>query len=109
MLLGIIIGICIWQLVVGVAQFFNFDDDWVKCPLFCILLAVATLTLELISAIQNWRVYAYLISLKINPFHLKMGNLRTLTEEQQDELLSRCRGKYYNSLSFFFKGKKRMS
>lgn len=107
MLLGIIIGICIWQLVVGVAQFFDFDEDWVMCPLFCILLVVVQFVLELISAIQNWRVYVYLISLKINPFWLRMSRLRALTEEQQKELLSRCRGKYYNSLSFFFK--KRMS
>ena len=107
MLLGIIIGICIWQLVVGVAQFFNLDKDWITCPLFCILLVVVEFALELISAIQNWRVYVYLISLKINPFWLRMSRLRVLTEEQQNELLSRSRGKYYNSLSFFFK--KRMS
>lgn len=56
MLLGIIIGICIWQLVVGIAQFFDFDEDWVVCPLFCILLVVVQFALELISAIQNWRV-----------------------------------------------------
>ena len=102
MLLGIIIGICIWQLVVGFAQFFNFDEDWVICPLFCILLVVVTFTLSLISAIQNWRVYVYLISLKINPFWMKMSRLKVLTEEQQKELLSRCRGKYYNSLKIFF-------
>ena len=107
MLLGIIIGICIWQLVVGIAQFVDFDEDWVKCPLFCILLAAVTFLIELMYAIQNWRAYVYLISLKINPFWMKLSALRVLTEEQQKELLSRCRGKYYNSLSFFFK--KRMS
>ncbi len=109
MLLGIIIGICIWQLVVGVAQFFNLDKDWITCPLFCILLVVVEFVLELISAIQNWRVYVYLINLKINPFWLRMSRLRVLTEEQQNELLSRSRGKYYNSLSFFFKKNKKMS
>lgn len=102
MLLGIIIGICIWQLVVGFAQFFDFDEDWVMCPLFCILLVVVKVMLDLISIIQNWRVYMYLISLKINPFGLKMSRLRELTEKQQKELLSRCRGKYYNSLKIFF-------
>lgn len=103
MLLGIIVGICIWQLVVGFAQFFDFDEDWVKCPVFCILLLIVQFALELVSAIQNWRVYTYLISLKINPFWLRMSGLRALTEEQQKELLSRSRGKYYNSLKLFFK------
>ena len=102
MLLGIIIGICIWQLVIGIAQFVDFDEDWVKCPLFCILLALVSFLINLIHAIQNWRAYVYLISLKINPFWMKLSALRVLTEEQQKELLSRCRGKYYNSLKIFF-------
>ena len=105
MLLGIIIGICIWQLVVGIAQFAGFDENWVKCPLFCFLLTLASFLVNLMYAIQNWRAYVYLMSLKINPFWMKMSTLRILTEEQQKELLNLCRGKYYDSLKLIFRKK----
>ena len=55
MLLGIIIGICIWQLVVGVVAFIDpcFDTSWITCPLFNVLLALAERVLFFFQALGN--------------------------------------------------------
>lgn len=103
MLLGIIIGICIWQLVVGFAQFSGFDENWIKCPLFCLLWTIIAFLIAVPSALLNWKAYLYLFSLKINPFWMKLSVLDTLSDEQKRKLLSYCRGRYYTSLSKMFR------
>ena len=105
MLLGIIIGICIWQLVVGVVAFIDpcFDTSWITCPLFNVLLALAERVLFFFQALGNYKAYLYLFSIGKNPFCMRVSDLQNLTLEQKEELVKRSMGKYQNAMKKLIK------
>ena len=105
MLLGIIIGICIWQLVVGVVVFIDpcFDETWITCPLFNVLLGLAESVILFFQALGNYKAYLYLFSIGKNPFRMKVSDLRNLTLEQKEELVNRSMGRYKNAMKRLIK------
>ena len=105
MLLGIIIGICIWQLVVGIVKFIDpcFDEIWIICPLFNVLLALGERVIWFFQALGNYKAYLYLFSIGKNPFCMKVSDLQNLTVEQKEELVKRSRGKYKNAMKKLIK------
>lgn len=105
MLLGIIIGICIWQLVVGIIVFIDprFDETWITCPLFNVLLGLAERVLLFFQALGNYKAYLYLFSIGKNPFRMKVSDLRNLTLEQKEELVKRSMGRYKNAMKRLIK------
>lgn len=104
MLVGIIIGIVVWQIVVGIVEITDpfWDRTWVICPLFNILLWGVKQLLDMLTWIHNCRVYIFLISLGINPWRTKLGDLQALTLEQKEKIVERARGKFKTKLAFFF-------
>lgn len=105
MLLGIIIGICIWQLVVGVVAFIDpcLDETWITCPLFNVLLALVERVIMFFQALGNYKAYLYLFSIGKNPFCMKVSDLQNLTLEQKEELVKRSIGKYKSAMKKLIK------
>ena len=104
MLVGIIIGIVVWQMVVGIVEVADpfWDETWVVCPLFNILLWGIEQLINALTWVRNYKVYIFLISLRINPWRTKISDLQALTLEQKEELVERARGKFKTNLEFFF-------
>lgn len=108
MLLGVIIGICIWQLVIGFAQFFNPDEDmsWMTCPVFCILLATFEWMIAFAAAVPNAKLYFYLWrDCGISPFSkMTISKLtQLLTHEQKQKAVELAKGKYKIALKRLWK------
>lgn len=102
MLLGIIIGIVIWQLVVGVAQWTENSEQWWVAPVPCLLLAIVAGFLSFCGGLQNIKAYIYLVKHGINPFHMTVSKLIEFDEIQRKEFLEICKGQYKNSIRTLF-------
>lgn len=104
MLVGIIIGIVVWQMVVGIVEIADlfWDETWVICPLFNILLWGVKQLLDALLWVRNYRVYIFLISLGINPWRTKISDLQALPLEQKEKIVECARGRFKTSLEFFF-------
>ena len=104
MLVGIIIGIVVWQIVVGIVEIAepSCDESWITCPLFNILLLGVEQLINVLTWVRNYRVYIFLMSLGINPWKAKTSDLQALTLEQKEKIVECARGKFKTNLEFFF-------
>ena len=91
MILGIIIGILIWQVVVCILHLLDMEDSPLTTPIpfFCMWLVVKIS--DFCIRIQNIQAYCYLLKIGINPFKLKISTLLALTEEQKETLLKKTK------------------
>lgn len=105
MLVGIIIGIVVWQIVVGIVEMVDpfWDETWVICPLFNILLVIVEHVIIFFRALGNYKAYLYLFSIGKNPFRMKVSDLQNLTLEQKEELVKRSMGKYQKAMKRLIK------
>lgn len=105
MLVGIIIGIVVWQMIVGIVEITDpfWDRTWVICPLFNILLVLIENVIMFFQALGNYKAYLYLFSIGKNPFRMKVSDLQNLTLEQKEELVKRSKGKYKNAMQRLIK------
>ena len=105
MLVGIIIGIVVWQIVVGIVEIADpfWDRTWVICPLFNILLVLVEHVIMFFQALGNYKAYLYLFSIGKNPFRMKVSDLQNLTLEQKEELVKRSMGRYKKAMKKLIK------
>lgn len=105
MLVGIIIGIVVWQMVVGIVEIADpfWDETWVVCPLFNILLVIVEHVIMFFQALGNYRAYLYLFSIGKNPFRMKVSDLQNLTLEQKEELVKCSKGRYKKAMKRLIK------
>lgn len=105
MLVGIIIGIAVWQIVVGIVEIAepSCDESWITCPLFNILLVIVEHVIMFFQALGNYKAYLYLFSIGKNPFRMKVSDLQNLTLEQKEELVNRSMGKYKKAMKRLIK------
>ena len=102
MLVGIIIGIVVWQIVVGIIEWVDpfWDETWIICPLFNILIWGVEQLINILTLVRNYRVYIFLISLGINPWRAKLSDLQALTLEQKEKIVEYARGSFKQKLEF---------
>ena len=93
MLLGILIGVIIWQIVIFILHCFDLEDSWVTTPIpyFCMKLCEFIKIFFL--SLLDIQAYIYLITIGKNPFCMKLIDLLSLNEEQRKKLISKTKGK----------------
>ena len=93
MLLGILIGVLIWQIVIFILHCLDMEDSWVTTPIpyFCMKLCEFIKIFFL--SLLDIQAYIYLMTLGKNPFHLKICDLLTLNEEQREKMIEKTKCK----------------
>ena len=98
MILGIVIGVVIWQVVVFVLQWLDMEDTYWCCPIpFLGLLLVEFIALCW-EGLVNLRVWFYCISLGKNPFKTTIAEFCEMPLEQRKKIVSLAHPKYRNKL-----------
>ena len=103
MLVGIIIGIISWQMVVSIAQWKGYSEQWWVAPIPAALTGLVYCLLQAASALANLRVWLYIMRIGINPFRMKVSIVKQFNLEQREEILKRANGKYKEAFKRLFK------
>ena len=109
MLVGIIIGIVMWQMVVGIALMLDYEYEWWIAPIFNLGLWLVERMVEIISNIREYQFWFYLFKCGIHPWKkLSLAELKNkLTVKQQKTLVSKIKNpKVQNKFKLVFFGVK---
>lgn len=111
MLVGIIIGIVVWQMVVGIAQECDYAYEWWLAPIFELGYWLIQRIAEIVLNIREYKFWFYLFKHGIYPWKkLSLAELKNkLTVEQQETLISKIKNpKVQNQFKLVFFGVKKM-
>lgn len=111
MLVGIIIGIVVWQIVVGIAQEVDCAYEWWVAPIFELGYWLVERMVEIILNIREYKFWFYLFKHGIHPWKkLSLSELKNkLTIEQQKTLVSKIKNpKVQNQFKLVFFGVEKM-
>ena len=93
MIKGIIIGVLIWQVVVFILHWLDIEDSPLTTPIpFCCMKMIIFIDTS-VKTLAEWRAYLFLIKIGLNPFRIKISDLKTLTDEQKTMLIDKIRNK----------------
>lgn len=93
MLVGIIIGLIVWQIVVFILHCLDMEDSWLITPIPYLICKLGEIICIFCLNLLDIQAYIYLISLGKNPFRMKITDLLGLNEEQREKLISKTKGK----------------
>ena len=111
MLVGIVIGIVVWQIVVGIAQESDCAYEWWVAPVFELGYWLVECIVKIVLNIREYRFWLYLFKRGIYPWKkLSLAELKNkLTIEEQKTLVSKIKNpKVQNQLKLVFFGVKKM-
>ena len=98
MILGIVIGLVIWQVVIFVLQWLQMEDTPWSCPIPYLCLLIVEFLILCWEGCVNLRAMIYFASLGKNPFKTSIKELKELPIEQKKKLVSLAHSKYRNRL-----------
>ena len=98
MILGIVIGLVIWQVVIFVLQWLQMEDTPWSCPIPYLCLLLVEFIILCWEGCVNLRAIIYFASLGKNPFKTSIKELNELPIEQKKKLVSFTHPKYRNKL-----------
>lgn len=103
MILGIIIGLVIWQIVIFVLQWLQMEDGWWSCPVPYLGLLIFEGIIYVIEFFKDLPLYGLLIKWGYNPFKTSITELKGLTEEQKKLMVEKACPRTKNALKRLFK------
>ena len=98
MILGIVIGLVIWQVVIFVLLWLQMEDTPWSCPIPYLCLLLVEFIILLWEGVLDIKVMIYYISIGKNPFKTSIKELNELPLEQKKKLVSLAPKKYKNKL-----------
>ena len=107
MILGIIIGLVIWQFVIFVLNRLHMEDTSWACPVPYLCLLIVEFIILCWEGCVNLRAMIYFASLGKNPFKISIKELNEMPIEQKKKLVSLTHPKYRNKLEIALELKSR--
>lgn len=107
MILGIVIGLVIWQVVIFVLQWLQMEDTPWSCPIPYLCLLLVEFIILCWEGCVNLRAIIYFASLGKNPFKTAIKELCELPIEQKKKLVSLAHPKCRNKLEITLELKSR--
>ena len=102
MILGIVIGLVIWQVVIFVLQWLQMEDTPWSCPIPYLGLLLVEFIIFLWEGVLDIKVMIYYISIGKNPFKTSIKELHSLTDEQKKKMIELSHPKHRKSLEKAF-------
>jgi hypothetical protein len=90
MILGIVIGMIIWQFVMFVLQWCEMEDGWWSVPIPYLFLLMFKGIIYMIDFFKDLPLYWELMKWGYNPFSTSVGELQGLTDEQKHLLIDKA-------------------
>ena len=90
MILGIVIGLVIWQVVIFVLQWLEMEDTSWCCPIPYLFLLMFKGIIYMIDFFKDLPLYWELMKWGYNPFSTSIGELQGLTDEQKHLLIDKA-------------------
>lgn len=100
MILGIIIGLVIWQIVIFILQHLQMEETLWCCPIPYLCLRLIDFITSCWICLVNIKVLFYCIRLGKNPFAMRIKELKELPLEQREKIVALAHKKYKNKLEF---------
>ena len=105
MILGIVIGLVIWQVVIFVLQWLQMEDTPWSCPIPYLGLLLVEFIILCWEGCVNLRVWLYCASLGKNPFKTSIAEFCEMPLEQREKIVELAHPKYRNKLARMLKTK----
>lgn len=90
MILGIVIGIVIWQFVIFVLQRCEMEDGWWSVPIPYLFLLIFEGILYIVYFFKDFPLYWMIIKWGYNPFKVSVVKLQSLTDEQKSQMIEKA-------------------
>lgn len=90
MILGIVIGMIIWQFTVFVFQQCEIEDNWWAAPIPYLFLLMFKGIIHIINFFKDLRLYWLIMKWKYNPFKISVAKLQSLTDEQKNQMIEKA-------------------
>ena len=105
MILGIVIGLVIWQVVIFVLQWLDMEDTYWCCPIPYLGVLLVEFIILCWEGLVNLRVWFYCASLGKNPFKTTIAEFCEMSLEQREKIVELAHPKYRNKLARMLKTK----
>ena len=102
MILGIVIGIVIWQFVLFVVQRCEIENVWWSVPIPYLFLLMFKGIISIIDFFKNLPLYLMMIKWGYNPFKTSVAELQSLTDEQKKQMIEKAHSKAKITLKKIF-------
>lgn len=87
LVLGIIIGLVVWQIVVMAMEELDVYYDWWKFPIPYFAVTVFLSVVYFFNTLLDIRAYWFLWRIGINPFKTSVTELKAMSDEDKEKLL----------------------
>lgn len=103
MILGIVIGMVVWQIVIFVLQLCKIEDGWWSIPIPHLFLLLLKCIIVMIDFFKDLPLYLMLMKWGHNPFRISVTKLKNLTDEQKNQMIEKARPSTKIALKRLFK------
>lgn len=90
MILGIVIGLVVWQIVIFALQWLEMEDSWVSCPVPYLGLLLIKGIIYMIDFFKDLPLYWMIMKWGYNPFKTSVAELQSLTDEQKNQMIEKA-------------------
>lgn len=103
LVLGILVGMLIWQFVMFVLQWFQLDDGWWTVPVPYLFLLIFEGILYAIEWFKDLPLYWYLMKKGHNPFRTSITKLCAMSDDEKAEMIKLAKPKTAKALKRMYK------